>query len=165
MRVVFFGTPAFAVPTLDRLSHSSHPVAGVVTQPDRPRGRGQQITAGPVKALAESLAWGPDLETAIIFCHLRLLAGDPDSLIARKCGLAEAAEASARASRVLALGWPGSPAGQRAMADLDAWLRAEGNRRNPGTTADLVAACLFVALRGGIITLPRAFGASEAISD
>lgn len=55
MRVVFFGTPAFAVPTLQRLYHSSHPVAGVVTQPDRPRGRGQQVTAGPVKALADSL--------------------------------------------------------------------------------------------------------------
>lgn len=55
MRVVFFGTPAFAVPTLERLFHSSHPVAGVVTQPDRPRGRGQQVTASPVKALAESL--------------------------------------------------------------------------------------------------------------
>jgi methionyl-tRNA formyltransferase len=55
MRVVFFGTPAFAVPTLERLFHSAHPVAGVVTQPDRPRGRGQQVTAGPVKALADSL--------------------------------------------------------------------------------------------------------------
>jgi methionyl-tRNA formyltransferase len=56
MRVVFFGTPAFAVPTLERLVRSSHAVAGVVTQPDRPRGRGQRVTAGPVKALAESLA-------------------------------------------------------------------------------------------------------------
>ena len=55
MRVVFFGTPAFAVPTLERLFHSSHQVAGVVTQPDRPRGRGRQVTASPVKALAESL--------------------------------------------------------------------------------------------------------------
>lgn len=55
MRVVFFGTPAFAVPTLERLFHSSHSVAGVVTQPDRPRGRGQQVTAGPVKTLADSL--------------------------------------------------------------------------------------------------------------
>ena len=55
MRVVFFGTPAFAVPTLERLFHSRHPVAGVVTQPDRPRGRGQHVTASPVKALAESL--------------------------------------------------------------------------------------------------------------
>ena len=55
MRVVFFGTPAFAVPTLERLFNSSHVVAGVVTQPDRPRGRGQQVSASPVKALAESL--------------------------------------------------------------------------------------------------------------
>ena len=55
MRVVFFGTPAFAVPTLERLFHSAHPIAGVVTQPDRPRGRGQQMTASPVKALAGSL--------------------------------------------------------------------------------------------------------------
>jgi methionyl-tRNA formyltransferase len=55
LRVVFFGTPAFAVPTLERVFHSSHPVAGVVTQPDRPRGRGQHVTASPVKTLAESL--------------------------------------------------------------------------------------------------------------
>lgn len=55
LRVVFFGTPGFAVPTLERLIHSQHPVVGVVTQPDRPRGRGQRITDGPVKALAASL--------------------------------------------------------------------------------------------------------------
>jgi methionyl-tRNA formyltransferase len=52
MVVVFFGTPQFAVPTLRRLLDSSHPVAGVVTQPDRPRGRGQKVSHGPVKALA-----------------------------------------------------------------------------------------------------------------
>ena len=52
LRVVFFGTPRFAVPTLEELLGSRHQVAGVVTQPDRPRGRGQKVTAGPVKALA-----------------------------------------------------------------------------------------------------------------
>jgi methionyl-tRNA formyltransferase len=52
MRVAFFGTPGFAVPTLEHLINSRHTVAGVITQPDRPRGRGQQVTAGPVKALA-----------------------------------------------------------------------------------------------------------------
>lgn len=52
LRVVFFGTPDFAVPTLEALLGSRHDVAGVVTQPDRPRGRGQRVTAGPVKALA-----------------------------------------------------------------------------------------------------------------
>jgi methionyl-tRNA formyltransferase len=52
LRVVFFGTPRFAVPTLSALLDSRHQVVGVVTQPDRPRGRGQKITAAPVKALA-----------------------------------------------------------------------------------------------------------------
>jgi len=52
MVVVFFGTPQFAVPTLRRLLDSAHSVAGVITQPDRPRGRGQKITHAPVKALA-----------------------------------------------------------------------------------------------------------------
>jgi methionyl-tRNA formyltransferase len=52
MKIVFFGTPRFAVPTLQHLLDSSHAVAGVVTQPDRPRGRGQKVTFVPVKALA-----------------------------------------------------------------------------------------------------------------
>src|SRR5262245_5810148 len=52
MRVVFFGTPQFAVPSLTHLIHSSHQVVGVVTQPDRPRGRGQKVTDSPVKSTA-----------------------------------------------------------------------------------------------------------------
>ncbi len=52
MRIVFFGTPQFAVPTLDTLLASPHTVCGVVTQPDRPRGRGQRVSDSPVKALA-----------------------------------------------------------------------------------------------------------------
>ena len=52
MRVAFFGTPAFAVPTLRALLGSAHQVVFAVTQPDRPRGRGQKVTPGPVKALA-----------------------------------------------------------------------------------------------------------------
>lgn len=52
LRIVYFGTPQFAVPTLAALLASRHPVAGVVTQPDRPRGRGQRLQPGPVKVLA-----------------------------------------------------------------------------------------------------------------
>jgi methionyl-tRNA formyltransferase len=52
MRIVFFGTPQFAVPTLEKLLASPHTVCGVVTQPDRPRGRGQRVSASPVKTLA-----------------------------------------------------------------------------------------------------------------
>ncbi len=54
LRIAFFGTPAFAVPTLDALLASAHDVVGVVTQPDRPRGRGQQVTESPVKAVARA---------------------------------------------------------------------------------------------------------------
>lgn len=52
LRIVFFGTPDFAVPTLQALLESRHPVVGVVTQPDRARGRGQHSQPGPVKHLA-----------------------------------------------------------------------------------------------------------------
>jgi methionyl-tRNA formyltransferase len=52
LRIVFFGTPAFAVPALDALLRSRHPVVGVVTQPDRPRGRGQRVSDAPIKQRA-----------------------------------------------------------------------------------------------------------------
>ncbi|MDH5429015.1 MAG: methionyl-tRNA formyltransferase [Nitrospirota bacterium] len=52
MRVVFMGTPAFAVPTLQHLVDSTCTVVGVVCQPDRPSGRGKKIQFGPVKTLA-----------------------------------------------------------------------------------------------------------------
>ncbi len=52
VRVVFMGTPDFAVPCLDRLVADGHDVVAVVTQPDRPKGRGQKLAASPVKATA-----------------------------------------------------------------------------------------------------------------
>ncbi|MYC26758.1 MAG: methionyl-tRNA formyltransferase [Nitrospira sp. SB0662_bin_26] len=52
MRVVFMGTPAFAVPSLEALANSDHEVVGVVTQPDRPKDRGQAVVPCPVKELA-----------------------------------------------------------------------------------------------------------------
>jgi len=54
MRLVFLGTPAFAVPTLDALAQT-HQVLLVVTQPDRPKGRGQELAASPVKQAATRL--------------------------------------------------------------------------------------------------------------
>ncbi len=54
-RLAFFGSPEFAVPTLEAIAASRHTVVGVVTQPDRPRGRGQQVTANPVKQAAAAL--------------------------------------------------------------------------------------------------------------
>jgi methionyl-tRNA formyltransferase len=55
MRLVFLGTPAFAVPTLERLVEAGHRVLAVVTQPDRPRGRGQHQSPTPVKEAAARL--------------------------------------------------------------------------------------------------------------
>src|ERR1039458_10666725 len=52
MRLVFLGTPAFAVPTLERVVEAGHEVLAVVTQPDRPCGRGQTPAAPPVKQAA-----------------------------------------------------------------------------------------------------------------
>lgn len=63
MKVIFFGTPQFAVPTLESLlQHPEFEVLGVVTQPDKRRGRGNQLTASPIKtvALAQQLPiWQP----------------------------------------------------------------------------------------------------------
>jgi methionyl-tRNA formyltransferase len=97
LRIAFFGTPAFAVPTLDALVASRHQVVGVVTQPDRPRGRGQKTSDAPVKARAVAAplpilqperlkdpafvdafaAWQADL--AVVAAYGRIL---PESLLA-----------------------------------------------------------------------------------
>jgi triphosphoribosyl-dephospho-CoA synthase len=90
-------------------------------------------------ALRTALAHG--LEAAIIHTALALHAARPDTLIARKCGPLIAAVAQQQAQAVLA--------GTLPLADFDAWLRADGHQRNPGTTADLVGATLLVALRQG----------------
>lgn len=51
-RIIFLGTPVFARPSLEALLEAGEEVAAVVTQPDRPRGRGQQVSPSPVKELA-----------------------------------------------------------------------------------------------------------------
>jgi methionyl-tRNA formyltransferase len=54
MRIVFFGTPEFAVPSLEALIRSPHVVAAVISQPDRPKGRGQLLRSTPTKQIAEA---------------------------------------------------------------------------------------------------------------
>jgi triphosphoribosyl-dephospho-CoA synthase len=94
-------------------------------------------------------------EEAVIDLHLWLMAEFPDTLIGRKCGDEVARESALRARAVLDAGWPDGAFASDRMTELDGWLRADGNRRNPGTTADLVAGCLFAALREGWITAPE----------
>ena len=89
---------------------------------------------------------GLDLLDAIAHAHLELVAAVPDTLIARKMGRAAAEAVSARAQQVLARGGWHSRAGRAAAGGLDRWLRRDGNRLNPGTSADLMAASLFVWL-------------------
>ncbi|WP_293370490.1 methionyl-tRNA formyltransferase [Nevskia sp.] len=55
MKLIFAGTPAFAVPALDALHAAGHDILAVLTQPDRPAGRGQKLTASPVATRAEAL--------------------------------------------------------------------------------------------------------------
>ncbi|HZS54066.1 MAG TPA: methionyl-tRNA formyltransferase [Bryobacteraceae bacterium] len=55
MRIVFLGTPEFAVPSLEALSSADHQIAAVFTQPDRPKGRGNQLSESPVKIAAKKL--------------------------------------------------------------------------------------------------------------
>jgi methionyl-tRNA formyltransferase len=57
-RVVFMGTPEFAVPALDALHRSRHEIVAVVTRPDRPKGRGRKLTPPPVKIAAQALGYG-----------------------------------------------------------------------------------------------------------
>lgn len=101
--------------------------------------------------IVEGVARGWTLPMAIIDTHLHLMSQFPDSLIARKCGEAISRESADRASAVLSAGEPTEEEYQRALADLDFWLRCDGHRRNPGTSADLIAAGLFVALRQGLL--------------
>jgi len=87
------------------------------------------------------------IEAAIIDLQFRLLAQYPDTLIARKNGSTVASEVCQKAVEILEMGGIETAHGRKAGIDLDRYLRAKGNKLNPGTTADLIAACLFVALR------------------
>jgi len=107
--------------------------------------------------LAEGIAHDWPLADVIVHAHVQMMACYPDSLIARKCGQALADETAARAGRVLAQGEPGQAAYHEAVSDFDFWLRSDGHRRNPGSTADMVCASLFAALRDGIIKTPWRF--------
>jgi triphosphoribosyl-dephospho-CoA synthase len=94
-------------------------------------------------ALKAARAAGLSWSEAALEAYLRTLAEVPDTLVARKLGRDAALAVTAGARRVLACP---KDARDRALADFDAELRSDGNRRNPGTTADLVAAGLFVAM-------------------
>ncbi len=55
MRILFMGTPDFAVPCLEKLYKEGHEIVGTVSQPDKPKGRGHKLVPTPLKACAENL--------------------------------------------------------------------------------------------------------------
>lgn len=110
---------------------------------------------GIATTIEEGVARGWSLDTAIVYAHIRQLAKEADSLIVRKCGPQVGQQARAMAGQVLDAGLPGGDEYERGLEDFDFWLRSDGHRRNPGTTADLIAAALFVLLREGRVELNR----------
>lgn len=90
MRVAFAGTPEFALPALEALLRS-HQVVGVLTQPDRPSGRGRRLSASPVKALAEAhhlpLLQPASLREAAAAPLAELAAWQPEVLVVVAYGL------------------------------------------------------------------------------
>lgn len=122
-----------------------------------------QVAASTIR---DGVGRGWPVADAIVHAHLRLMSEHPDSLIARKCGPAVAQQAARWAASILAAGGPEEAAYRAGLADLDFWLRADGNRRNPGTTADLIAAGLFVLLRERLLAPPlRFYGSERPVSD
>jgi triphosphoribosyl-dephospho-CoA synthase len=102
-------------------------------------------------ALSDALGDGLRPRDAIVELALRVLAAVPDTLIARKRGPEAAGRVAAGARQVLTAGGVRSARGRTALAGFDASLREDGNALNPGTTADLVTAVLFVALLEGAL--------------
>ncbi len=108
-------------------------------------------------ALRLALENGAPVEGAILACQLHLLAVYPDSLIARKAGVAEAEGVRRHAAAILERGWRSGVGDWQALQSFDAWLRTAQGQRNPGTTADLVTATLFLALRLGLVLPTQPF--------
>lgn len=108
---------------------------------------GFEITFGTgAPALRRARTAGLDWSDAVVETYLQLLAAVPDTHIARKLGQPAAADVSDRAREVIQAGGVRTDAGRRALAAFDAELRDPTNSHNPGTTADLSCAALFVVI-------------------
>ena len=107
------------------------------------------LFADAVRPLREKLEVGTILTEAIVETHVQFMSRHPDSLIARKCGVEIAEEAARRAHVVVDAGAQDLDLYVRELSELDFWLRSDGHRRNPGTTADFMGAAIFVGLIEG----------------
>ena len=96
-------------------------------------------------AYQAALAQGLSEPATVVQTYLQTLAVVPDTLIARKADWSAAKSVSVQAAAIVADGGVTTDSGRLAIAQFDTYLRANGNRLNPGTTADLMSATLFVA--------------------
>jgi triphosphoribosyl-dephospho-CoA synthase len=111
---------------------------------------GFEVTfATAVPALERARHDGLPWDDAVVETFLTVLAAVQDTHVARRSGWALAGEVTAMARRVLAAGGVRSSDGRQAIDEMDRALRDERNSGNPGTTADLTAAAIFVVLLGG----------------
>jgi triphosphoribosyl-dephospho-CoA synthase len=111
---------------------------------------GFDITFGTaVPALERARHDGLPWDDAVVETFMTLLAAIPDTHIARRSGMGLAADVTARAQHIVAAGGVRTDAGRLAIADFDRGIRDARNSGNPGTTADLTAAAIFVVLLGG----------------
>jgi triphosphoribosyl-dephospho-CoA synthase len=99
--------------------------------------------------LMKNLKEDGDLNMAVIHTFLEVLAKYPDTFIARKVGLKRACEVSAMAEEALKSGGLKTTVGREKLRRFDATLRKESNALNPGTTADIIAAALALAVLDG----------------
>jgi len=99
--------------------------------------------------LMEQIERTDNLNTAIIHAFLKVLAVYPDTLIARKTNLEKALEVSSKAKEILKLGGFETLNGRANLRELDRKLRRTNNFLNPGTTADIIAAALALAILNG----------------
>jgi triphosphoribosyl-dephospho-CoA synthase len=99
--------------------------------------------------LKMSLEESGDINSSMVDTFLHILARQPDSLIIRKAGLMRATEVSERARLILDEGGSGSERGLEMLWKLDRDLQEAGGELNPGTTADMTAASIFVVLLEG----------------
>ena len=113
-----------------------------------------------ITLLQQTAKWETHHEYRIAWVAVSLIAKFGDTLIRRKCGDDIETVVRQRAQKMLNTGWPSKNAAKDTAAtttgetfrSFDEFLRADGNRRNPGTTADMIAAIIFAALRDGICT-------------
>lgn len=106
-------------------------------------------------AIEEGLQRFGKISLGIVWAHVKTMARFPDSLISRKLGDPVARKSSSMAAQCLEqLTNADDDDFWRSVGDLDFWLRSDGHRRNPGTTADLIAAALYVGLANDCFEMP-----------